>query len=80
VLFGVIALFLYVGAEVTVGSMLVNYLGLPRTMRFEPETAGKYLSFYWGGQLVGRLIGVIALRFVLRRGWWQPMRQQLFAW
>ena len=65
VLFGVIALFLYVGAEVTVGSMLVNYLGLPRTMRFEPETAGKYLSFYWGGQLVGRLIGVIALRFVL---------------
>jgi len=65
VLFGVIALFLYVGAEVSVGSMLVNYLGLPRTMRFEPETAGKYLSFYWGGQLVGRLIGVIALRFVL---------------
>ena len=64
VLFGVIALFLYVGAEVTIGSMLVNYLGLPRTMLLEPETGGKYLSFYWGGQLVGRLFGVIALRFV----------------
>lgn len=62
--FGVTAIGLYVGAEVTIGSLLVNYLAEPSTMSFTHEAAGKYLAFYWGGLLVGRLFGLLVLRVV----------------
>jgi MFS transporter, FHS family, L-fucose permease len=62
--FGVVAMFLYVGAEVTIGSMLINYLGLPRTMGMTHAAAAPLLSMYWGGLLVGRLAGVAILRRV----------------
>jgi FHS family L-fucose permease-like MFS transporter len=62
--FGVAAMFLYVGAEVTIGSMLINYLALPRTMGMPHAAAAKLLSMYWGGLLVGRLAGIAILRRV----------------
>jgi len=62
--FGVAAMFLYVGAEVTIGSMLINYLALPSTMDLSHAAAAKLLSFYWGGLLVGRLAGIGILRRV----------------
>jgi FHS family L-fucose permease-like MFS transporter len=64
VLRGVMAMFLYVGAEVTIGSLLVNYLVQHSTLNLTPESAGKHLAFYWGGLLVGRLCGIVILRFV----------------
>jgi len=62
--FGIAAMFLYVGAEVAIGSLLVNYLSLPTTLNMSAESAGKHLTYYWGGLLVGRLCGLVVLRFV----------------
>jgi FHS family L-fucose permease-like MFS transporter len=62
--FGVAAMFLYVGAEVTIGSMLINYLALPTTMGMTHAAAAKLLAMYWGGLLVGRLAGIAILRHV----------------
>lgn len=62
--FGSACIFLYVGAEVSIGSLLVSYLMQPRTMGFDPETAGKYISYYWGGAMIGRFIGAAALQKV----------------
>jgi MFS transporter, FHS family, L-fucose permease len=58
---GMAAIFCYVGAEVAVGSVLVNFLGLPEVMGYAPETATKFLSFYWGGLMIGRFMGAISL-------------------
>lgn len=62
VAFGVLAIFVYVGAEVSIGSMLVNYLQLPSANGLSAETAGKHLSYYWGGAMVGRFVGTALLR------------------
>lgn len=62
--FGVVGIFLYVGAEVTVGSFLVSYLMLPSTLGLAERTAGEYLALYWGGAMVGRFIGAVLLRHV----------------
>lgn len=59
---GVASIFLYVGAEVSIGSMLVTYLSQAHVMNLGLEAAGKMLVFYWGGALVGRFIGAGALR------------------
>src|SRR3546814_11082064 len=56
VLFGVMAIFFYVGAEVSIGSVLVNYLSMPHIGQGLPEQqAPTYVSMYWAGALVGRL-------------------------
>jgi FHS family L-fucose permease-like MFS transporter len=55
--FGVIALFAYVGAEVSIGSVLVNYLEQPSTLALSAQSAGERLSFYWGGAMIGRFVG-----------------------
>ena len=60
--FGVLAIFLYVGAEVTIGSMLVNFLMQPTTLGLDQQTAGERLSLYWGGAMIGRFIGSAVLR------------------
>ena len=62
--FGVLAIFLYVGAEVTIGSMMTNFLMLPSTLALSQEAAGERLSLYWGGAMVGRFIGGFVLRWV----------------
>jgi FHS family L-fucose permease-like MFS transporter len=60
-LLGVVAIFMYVGGEVTVGSSLVNLLGSQRLGGLGHEAASHYLSFYWGGVMIGRFMGAFAL-------------------
>jgi len=60
--FGMGAIFCYVGAEVAVGTMLINYLGLPEIMGVAEEEAGLYVGIYWGGLMVGRFLGAISFK------------------
>jgi MFS transporter, FHS family, L-fucose permease len=62
--FGALCIFLYVGAEVAIGSLIVNYLMQNSVMGLEEQAAGKLIAYYWGGALVGRLIGSGVLRIV----------------
>jgi MFS transporter, FHS family, L-fucose permease len=61
---GVIGIFLYVGAEVSIGSFLVNYLGQPYIGALPEAGAAKYVSFYWGGAMVGRFLGSAIQRMI----------------
>lgn len=54
---GVVSIFLYVGAEVSIGSLLINYLMEPRTLGVTAAAAGQLVALYWGGAMVGRMIG-----------------------
>ncbi|MEQ1619222.1 MAG: sugar MFS transporter [Terricaulis sp.] len=63
-LFGVIAIFAYVGAEVSIGSVLVNYLTAPERLAITEQDAGQLVSLYWGGAMVGRFIGAFVMRRV----------------
>jgi FHS family L-fucose permease-like MFS transporter len=54
---GAIAIFAYVGAEVSIGSLLVNAMGRPEIAGLPTAVAGEYLSLYWGGAMVGRFVG-----------------------
>jgi FHS family L-fucose permease-like MFS transporter len=56
-LFGVLAIFFYVGGEVAVGSVLVNYLSMPNIGGFSEQEATRYVSLYWTMAMVGRFIG-----------------------
>jgi MFS transporter, FHS family, L-fucose permease len=59
--FGALAIFLYVGAEVSIGSILTNFMHQKDVLDFTMEKAGKYTSFYWGGAFVGRILGSLLL-------------------
>jgi FHS family L-fucose permease-like MFS transporter len=63
-LLGALAIFVYVGAEVSIGSMMINYLMQPSTLGLAAERAGKLVSLYWGGAMVGRFLGSVLLREV----------------
>jgi FHS family L-fucose permease-like MFS transporter len=54
---GAIAIFLYVGSEVTIGSLLTNFLHQEDILNVNIERAGKLVSFYWMGAMVGRFLG-----------------------
>jgi FHS family L-fucose permease-like MFS transporter len=58
---GMVAIFCYVGAEVTIGSLLISFLGLPEVMGLPETSAKNYLSLYWGGAMTGRFLGALAL-------------------
>lgn len=58
---GIGAIFMYVGGEVSVGSLIVNFLGTPRMGGLSPEIASHYLAFYWGGLMIGRFMGAFSL-------------------
>ena len=62
--FGMLSIFIYVGAEVSIGSVMINYLMLPHTLGLMAERAGEMVSLYWGGAMVGRFIGSVALRYI----------------
>lgn len=62
--FGAAAIFFYVGAEVAIGSLLINYLGQPSMGGMSHAHAARYVSLYWGGAMVARLIGFFALQKV----------------
>lgn len=61
---GALGIFLYVGAEVAIGSFLVNFLGLNTIAGFEEAQAAKYIAYYWGGAMVGRFIGAAVMQKV----------------
>src|SRR6201981_1574460 len=60
--FGALGVFAYVGAEVSIGSFLVNYFGQPEIAGLSAKTAAGYVSFYWGGAMIGRFLGAALLR------------------
>jgi MFS transporter, FHS family, L-fucose permease len=60
--FGAVCIFLYVGAEVAIGSVIVSYLMQSNVLGIGAEAAGKLVPFYWGGAMVGRFIGAYLLR------------------
>jgi MFS transporter, FHS family, L-fucose permease len=59
---GAVGIFAYVGAEVSIGSFLVNFFGLPEIAGFSAKTAAGFVSFYWGGAMIGRFLGAGLLR------------------
>ena len=60
--FGMLAIFVYVGAEVSIGSFLINYIALSDIGNMPQSQAAKYVSIYWGGAMVGRFIGWLLLK------------------
>ncbi|MEG1680188.1 MAG: L-fucose:H+ symporter permease [Stenotrophomonas sp.] len=67
-LFGVLGIFFYVGAEVSIGSFLVNYLSLPNIGGFSEQQATHYVSLYWTMAMIGRFAGSLLLvRFSPRK-------------
>jgi FHS family L-fucose permease-like MFS transporter len=61
---GVLAIFVYVGAEVSIGSFLINYMEDPKIAGFTAETGAKYVALYWGGAMVGRFVGSFVMRTI----------------
>ena len=61
-IFGAIAIFVYVGAEVSIGSFLVNYFSQPEIGGLTEKVAASFVAFYWGGAMVGRFIGSALLQ------------------
>ena len=61
-LLGALGIFVYVGAEVSIGSFLVKYFALPEIGNLSQKTAAALVSFYWGGAMVGRFIGSAVLQ------------------
>ncbi|HXE28979.1 MAG TPA: sugar MFS transporter [Stellaceae bacterium] len=59
---GALSIFLYVGAEVSIGSLLINYLMQSNTLGVDAATGGRLISLYWGGAMVGRFIGSAVMR------------------
>jgi FHS family L-fucose permease-like MFS transporter len=62
--FGALCIFLYVGAEVAIGSLIVSYLMQATTLGLPEQAAGKHVPFYWGGAMLGRFVGAGLLRVV----------------
>ena len=59
---GAIAIFMYVGAEVAIGSLLVNFFGLENIAGLAEADAAHYVAYYWGGAMVGRFIGAALMQ------------------
>ena len=61
VVLGIIAIFMYVGGEVAVGSAIISFLGQPEIAGLTEIEASKFVSLYWGGLLIGRFMGAVDL-------------------
>jgi FHS family L-fucose permease-like MFS transporter len=61
-IFGASCIFLYVGAEVSIGSLIVNYLMQTDVLGLGQRAAGEHVPLYWGGAMIGRFIGSYLLR------------------
>lgn len=61
---GALAIFLYVGGEVSIGSFLVNYFAESSIAGLSHEAAGEMVAWYWGAAMIGRIIGALAMNFV----------------
>ncbi|WP_122466765.1 sugar MFS transporter [Brevundimonas lutea] len=60
-LLGALAIFVYVGSEVTIGGLLTNFLNRPEILNLPEADAGRMVSLYWGGAMIGRFIGALLL-------------------
>ena len=58
---GILAIFMYVGAEVAIGSFIINFLGLETIAGLDEKAASTFLSLYWGGLMIGRVMGAASL-------------------
>lgn len=61
---GAVGIFVYVGAEVSIGSFLVNFLGESHIAGMPEAEAAHYIAYYWGGAMVGRFIGSVVMQKV----------------
>ncbi len=61
-LLGAFAIFVYVGGEVSISSFLVNFFGEPSIAGLTYQEAGRYVSFYWGGAMIGRFLGAAIMQ------------------
>ncbi len=61
---GTVGIFVYVGAEVSIGSFLINYFNQAEIGNLTPVVAARYVAYYWGGAMVGRFIGSAILQKV----------------
>ncbi len=61
---GAVGIFVYVGAEVSIGSFLINFFGEANIASLEESEAAKYLTYYWAGAMVGRFIGAAVMQKV----------------
>lgn len=59
---GAVGIFVYVGAEVAIGSFLVNFLSQAAVVGLNEAQAASYLTYYWGGAMVGRFIGAAVMQ------------------
>ncbi len=59
---GTVGIFVYVGAEVSIGSFLINYFSQANIGNISELVAARYVSYYWGGAMVGRFIGSAILQ------------------
>ncbi|WP_353217577.1 sugar MFS transporter [Sandarakinorhabdus sp.] len=62
--FGALCIFLYVGAEVAIGSLVVSYLMQDSVLGLSDQSAGQLIGLYWGGAMAGRFVGSAVLRLV----------------
>jgi FHS family L-fucose permease-like MFS transporter len=61
---GALAIFLYVGGEVSIGSFLVNYFSESSIAGLSTAEAGEMVAYYWGAAMIGRLVGAALMRYV----------------
>ncbi|KRB61602.1 MFS transporter [Rhizobium sp. Root708] len=61
---GAVGIFLYVGAEVSIGSFLVNFMSQPDIAGFSEAEAAHHVSYFWGGAMIGRFVGAVAMRYI----------------
>jgi FHS family L-fucose permease-like MFS transporter len=66
VVLGVVAIFMYVGGEVAVGSAIINFLGQESVAGLSEVAASKYVAIYWGGLMIGRFMGAVELSEMAR--------------
>lgn len=61
---GTLGIFLYVGAEVAIGSFLINFMNDPKIAGLEAAQAAYYVPYYWGAAMVGRFIGSALMQVI----------------
>jgi FHS family L-fucose permease-like MFS transporter len=66
-LLGAVGIFLYVGAEVSIGSFLISFISEDQIAGLTYKEAGKFVSFYWGGAMAGRFVGALLMRRIKPR-------------
>jgi MFS transporter, FHS family, L-fucose permease len=72
VVLGMLAIFMYVGGEVSMGSSIINFLGQKSVAAMSPIEAKNYVALFWGGMLIGRFMGAVELSEI------QKINKQLF--